>query len=506
MATAGRVSRRQTGSNDDLVELPPASVRLKRPARRKPAAEDLAADVLTPEEEYLLKVLRRCSSSKSTTTATAASPAASNNQKLLQQPSTSRRSPSPPVPKASPPLSKGTPVATAAAAGSGDGKPGIAAATVPQAEEKPGLAPTDAVSRAKMILEKKRKAAARFGSGASSGAAGVLRKAKITKATGTPSSNPRLDPIKARGALRAYPASGLLLRDEYRTFAEIEKEGERVYEPLDPLVRLLKNFGIADSNSGADGVVKKQFHETLVMRATIPAHSTSWAINICPKDHKDFEEILFHFNPRRRFVAMNNREGNIWGQQEKHMLSTRWPEVFNVSINVAVQIDAAGFHVAVDGKYCATFAHRTKVPPTGEELVLQVMTRDDYDTNLRLVVHEVWWGHKDTMPGLPGRDKEPNRRTAENWRGSNSNDAFVDLHAAGLPPMPNLDLEESVRKRLVDMFQPYGAIQVRVFHRESKNFGFIKFREHNDAAKALEELGGAEVHGKPMRLSKAAAR
>lgn len=42
-----------------------------------------------------------------------------------------------------------------------------------------------------------------------------------------------------------------------------------------------------------------------------------------------------------------------------------------------------------------------KVPPTGEELVLQVMTRDDYDTNLRLVVHEIWWGHKDTMPGLP---------------------------------------------------------------------------------------------------------
>ncbi|CAM9159115.1 unnamed protein product [Ectocarpus fasciculatus] len=351
-----------------------------------------------------------------------------------------------------------------------------------------------------MILEKKRKAAAisRFGSGASSGAAGVLRKAKITKATGTPSSNPRLDPIKAR--------VGLLLRDEYRTFAEIEKDGERVYEPLDPLVRLLKNFGIADSNSGADGVVKKQFHETLVMRATIPAHSTSWAINICPKDHKDFEEILFHFNPRRRFVAMNNREGNIWGQQEKHMLSTRWPEVFNVSINVAVQIDAAGFHVAVDGKYCATFAHRTKVPPTGEELVLQVMTRDDYDTNLRLVVHEIWWGHKDTMPGLPGRDKEPNRRTAENWRGSNSNDAFVDLHAAGLPPMPTPELEESVRKRLIDMFQPYGAIQVRVFHRDSKNFGFIKFREHNDAAKALEELGGAEVHGKPMRLSKAASR
>lgn len=42
-----------------------------------------------------------------------------------------------------------------------------------------------------------------------------------------------------------------------------------------------------------------------------------------------------------------------------------------------------------------------KLPPNGEELALQVMTKDDYDTNLGLVVHEIWWGHKDTMPGLP---------------------------------------------------------------------------------------------------------
>ncbi|CAN0268388.1 unnamed protein product [Hapterophycus canaliculatus] len=108
------------------------------------------------------------------------------------------------------------------------------------------------------------------------------------------------------------------------------------------------------------------------------------------------------------------------------------------------------------------------------------------------------------MPGLPGA-KEPNRRTTDTWRG-NSNEAFTDLHAAGLPPMPTPDKEEVVRKRLLDMFQPYGAMQVRVLHRDSKNYGFIKFREHNDAAKALEELGGAEVLGRPMRLSKAAGR
>ncbi len=111
-----------------------------------------------------------------------------------------------------------------------------------------------------------------------------------------------------------YPASGLLLREEFRTFVEVEDAGgERVYEPVEPLVRPLKNFGIADGSDG--GGKKQQLYETLVMRVTVPAHSQSWGINICPKDHKGFEDIVFHFNPRRRFVAMNNRDANMWGTQ-----------------------------------------------------------------------------------------------------------------------------------------------------------------------------------------------
>lgn len=42
-----------------------------------------------------------------------------------------------------------------------------------------------------------------------------------------------------------------------------------------------------------------------------------------------------------------------------------------------------------------------EVPARGDVLILQVMTADDYGTNLGIVVHEIWWGHKDTMPGLP---------------------------------------------------------------------------------------------------------
>lgn len=37
----------------------------------------------------------------------------------------------------------------------------------------------------------------------------------------------------------------------------------------------------------------------------------------------------------------------------------RWPDLFGVSIIIGVQLDKTGFHVAIDGKYCATFAHRT---------------------------------------------------------------------------------------------------------------------------------------------------
>lgn len=106
-----------------------------------------------------------------------------------------------------------------------------------------------------------------------------------------------------------YPSSGLLLKQEFRTFEEGEEDGERAYTPVDPLVRNLINFGLADGDGG------KKHLETLVMRVTVPAHSQSWGVNICPKEHSDFAEILFHFNPRRRFVAMNNREDNIWGQQ-----------------------------------------------------------------------------------------------------------------------------------------------------------------------------------------------
>ena len=115
-----------------------------------------------------------------------------------------------------------------------------------------------------------------------------------------------------------YPSSGLVLTQEYRSFERVENDGDQEYVPTEPLVKTLKSFGLAEesgSGDGSGGGGKAQFNETLVMRVTAPAHSQSWGINLCPSKHEEFSQVLFHFNPRRRFVAMNSRQDNVWGQQ-----------------------------------------------------------------------------------------------------------------------------------------------------------------------------------------------
>lgn len=155
--------------------------------------------MLTAEEEYLLKVFRRNSNNKTASPAAAA--AAASSTLRLQQSNNNKRSPSPPLPKTSPPGSKFSAGDGLGAVGNpspADSKPAGSGGAA-QREELPAPVPTDTLSRAKIILERKRKAAAaglpRAGSAASSGGGG-LRKAKITKVAGTPSSSARLDPVK----------------------------------------------------------------------------------------------------------------------------------------------------------------------------------------------------------------------------------------------------------------------------------------------------------------------
>lgn len=165
-------------------------------------AEVAAADVLTAEEEYLLKIFRRYR--KYAPASPAAKATGSDGKALLPPPN--RRSPSPVPDRSKAPLSaKGGLGAVGTAAVDKKGKPGPGGDKAPakKAEQQPAPPPpkTDLLSRTKMILEQKRKAAAagfsRAGSAASAGA-GVQRKAKISKAAGAQSSaaSARLDPVK----------------------------------------------------------------------------------------------------------------------------------------------------------------------------------------------------------------------------------------------------------------------------------------------------------------------
>lgn len=77
-----------------------------------------------------------------------------------------------------------------------------------------------------------------------------------------------------------------------------------------------------------------------------------------------------------------------------------------------------------------------------------------------------------SVRGAPKERQSAPARSTDSWRGGagESDDAFADLHVGNLPPMPSPEEQEMMRKRLLDLFHRYGAIQVRVFHRE-KNFG-----------------------------------
>lgn len=160
-------------------------------------AEVAAADVLTAEEEYLLKIFRRYRKHAPPSPATKA-PTGDG-----KAPPPNKRSPSPVPDRSKAPLSARGGLSAVGTAGiDKKGTPG-GDKTPAQPEQRPAPpAPkTDVLSRTKMILEQKRKAAAagfsRAGSAASTGA-GVLRKAKISKVAGGHSSagSARLDPVK----------------------------------------------------------------------------------------------------------------------------------------------------------------------------------------------------------------------------------------------------------------------------------------------------------------------
>lgn len=72
------------------------------------------------------------------------------------------------------------------------------------------------------------------------------------------------------------------------------------------------------------------------------------------------------------------------------------------------------------------------------------------------------------MPASGATKERAPARAADARRGGDSDDPFVNLHVGNLPPMPTREQQEAVRKRLTDLFHPYGVVSVRLLDMEKK--------------------------------------
>lgn len=211
---ANRVgTRRRKLSDEEFVELSlPAPPSARPPSARRAAAalaasEELA-DVLTPEEEYLIRVFRRYRQ-QTTSTSPHTTQGGENKKVMSSNRLSAKLSDSDRVVDRNstlPAATAKTPVQPAGCGGEEAKATGLARnkeVLVPPAPQQPTVAPptpTDTASRLKLLLEKKRKAAATGSTrvGAAASGAGVQRKAKISKVVGASSSatSARLDSVK----------------------------------------------------------------------------------------------------------------------------------------------------------------------------------------------------------------------------------------------------------------------------------------------------------------------
>lgn len=105
--------------------------------------------------------------------------------------------------------------------------------------------------------------------------------------------------------------------------------------------------------------------------------------------------------------------------------------------------------------------------------------------------------------GAPKERKPAPARSTESRRGEQSDDNFLDLHVGNLPSMRSPEDQEMMRKRLMDLFQPYGAIQVRVFHRE-KDFGWVTYVVQPESK--FDGFNGSSTNSMRMLMSSCGER
>jgi len=230
---------------------------------------------------------------------------------------------------------------------------------------------------------------------------------------------------------------------------------------------------------------KKNGNNTVVIKYMAPHNSKRFSINISGGDHRQYDNIFFHFNPRHYEkggqLVLNNKQEGMWGQATNVPLS-RMPRIFGQkACTLMIQIHEEGYDVFVEEKHCARLEHRNDMKKI-DNLSLQFPATDDRGKAEKWTVYKVWWGHKKLMA-------QEDRLTGVG--GANS---FAGLHPKrlfikGLKPVKNESDIDLRRANFERFFRKYGGARgVTVNIPANSTFAFIECDTEQLADLAIDEM------------------
>ena len=241
--------------------------------------------------------------------------------------------------------------------------------------------------------------------------------------------------------------------------------------------------------SDFDPSVSHGGNNTIAIKFHAPEESQRFSINIAAPNNDNYNNILFHFNPRHfqrgGNLVINDRKETRWGNDLSVPLSTL-PLMFGVqSCTLIIQINEEGFDVFVEGVHCARLEHRIDLPKKGKgSLFLQFPSSDDYGNPENWMVYRVWWGRKQSM--------------ADDLNDVAGVNIYASVHpkklfVSGLSKCmsdPEVDLR---RAELERAFRKYGGPSgiVAVSVQKNSTFAFVEVASEQQADLALLEMANS---------------
>lgn len=227
---------------------------------------------------------------------------------------------------------------------------------------------------------------------------------------------------------------------------------------------------ITDENNG---------NQTIAMKLSVDPTKGRWSVNLSPDEHRDYADIMLHFNPRygkNETLVMNDLQGT-WGRPVKRSLI---PNARQNSMILIIQIRAEGFYSFVNGVYFSFFAHRRDIS-TMQTLTLQVPALDGMGVPENLTLHKLWWGYLDekVLPSVPKIPDDVVKSAYDNlWLRT----VCVD----GLPPETDPNEVYELEKALYALFNDYVPEAVSIVDGKGRAYVRIQSAEYVD--QAIQEL------------------